>query len=432
MFNANPLLRYDGYYILSDFLEIPNLRQKSTEYAMGLIKRHIFGVKATQPLPPVGQRFWLFSYATASSIYRVFVGFVIILVVAYKIPILGILMAIGGVATWLLVPVGKLTKYLLLEPELHRKRGRAIAFCSAVGVAAVLAIGVYPSTVYVDAPGIAEADQHQVVHSKGGGFVAKVLAHDGQLVHQGDPILVCRDPKVETEVTALTAELAGEQAQLVQAQAVDQSQRLIVEAALAETRHELADARRRLGELTIVAPITGTLVAPHLSDMAGSYLPRGTEVASVESMDSLVVRAVTDQDDHQLVAEQALNLLSSPPDDRSPTRVCFAGDVQRVVPGHVFAIVAGTQDQVPHPSDLQTGGGTIAPDPSDPKGLTPQVKQFEVDVRVANPPNAPGGQLYPGQSTYVRFRIENKPLLYTWTRRFLQLLQSHENDSKLT
>ena len=96
VFNANPLLRYDGYYILSDFLEIPNLRQKSTEYAMGLIKRHVFGVKANQPLPPVGQRFWLLGYAVASSIYRVFVGFVIILIVAYKIPVLGKIMAIGG------------------------------------------------------------------------------------------------------------------------------------------------------------------------------------------------------------------------------------------------------------------------------------------------------------------------------------------------
>src|SRR5436190_1404208 len=82
VFNANPLLRYDGYYILSDFLEIPNLRQKSTEYALGLIKRHIFRIKAQQPLPPIGQRGWLLLYAIASSIYRVFVGFVIILVVA--------------------------------------------------------------------------------------------------------------------------------------------------------------------------------------------------------------------------------------------------------------------------------------------------------------------------------------------------------------
>ena len=130
VFNANPLLRYDGYYILSDFLEIPNLRQKSTDYAMGLIKRHIFGVKLQQPLPSPLQRVWLFLYSIASSIYRVFVGIVIILLVAYQIPVLGVLMAIGGVATWLIVPVFKVFKYLALDPELHRKRTRASAFCA--------------------------------------------------------------------------------------------------------------------------------------------------------------------------------------------------------------------------------------------------------------------------------------------------------------
>src|SRR5207248_1563265 len=55
LFNANPLLRYDGYYILSDLLEIPNLRQKSMEYSLGLIKRHVFRVKSPIPLPPPGQ-----------------------------------------------------------------------------------------------------------------------------------------------------------------------------------------------------------------------------------------------------------------------------------------------------------------------------------------------------------------------------------------
>ena len=104
IFNANPLLRYDGYYILSDVLEIPNLRQKSTEYSLGLIKRHIFRLKLQQPLPPVGQRFWLLTYSIASSIYRVFIGIMIVVVVYDKVPIVGVLMAIGGVVTWAGVP----------------------------------------------------------------------------------------------------------------------------------------------------------------------------------------------------------------------------------------------------------------------------------------------------------------------------------------
>ena len=103
IFNANPLLRYDGYYILSDLLEIPNLRYRSTEYTTGLIKRHLFKVKLSQPLPPVGQRVWLVLYAISSSIYRMFVGIMIILMVWNQVPVLGVLMAIGGVGLLLLV-----------------------------------------------------------------------------------------------------------------------------------------------------------------------------------------------------------------------------------------------------------------------------------------------------------------------------------------
>src|SRR5882672_1759850 len=107
IFNANPLLRYDGYYILSDLLEIPNLRYRSTEYTVGLIKRHLFKVKSSQPLPPVGQRVWLVLYAISSSIYRMFVGIMIILMVWNQVPVLGVLMALGGVVTWSAVPVSK-------------------------------------------------------------------------------------------------------------------------------------------------------------------------------------------------------------------------------------------------------------------------------------------------------------------------------------
>jgi putative peptide zinc metalloprotease protein len=68
IFNANPLLRYDGYYMLSDFLEIPNLQMRSREYLMGLIKRHVWRLKLQQPLPPPGQRVLLFVYGILSGI----------------------------------------------------------------------------------------------------------------------------------------------------------------------------------------------------------------------------------------------------------------------------------------------------------------------------------------------------------------------------
>jgi putative peptide zinc metalloprotease protein len=428
MFNANPLLRYDGYYILSDFLEIPNLRQKSSEYGLGLIKRHIFGVKATQPLPPIVQRFWLLIYAVASGFYRIMVGFFIVLLVMYKIPILGTLMAIGGVITWAVVPISKLLKYLLLEPELHRKRLRAIAFCSVVAAAVIVAIGVVPFNVYVDSQGIVEPDQHEVLHVKTPGFVQQVLAVDGQKVNQGDVILIATDPKVDAEIAARQAEKAAIEVQLREAAAMDQGEYKSLQEELPATEHQLQDALDRKAELTIRAPLSGVLVAPHLRDMQGAYLSRGVEIGTVAAMDSLIIRATVDQENAQLLHEKNDELLAAHADQNSPIQVLLASGIlaKDSIPATAEAFLSA-QDTVPHPSLLQSGGGDIAPDPSDAKQERSRVPQFEVRIRIANPE----GTINPGQRAYVRFRVDYRSKLSEWIRRGFQMLQSHQNDSKL-
>src|SRR4051812_4404552 len=209
VFNANPLLRYDGYYMLSDWLEIPNLQQKSKDYLLGLIKRHVFRIKSQQPLPPVSQRLWLFFYGIASSMYRVLVGITIILLVAYRVPILGVLMAIGGVVTWLVVPVFKTFKYLALEPELHRKRGRAVAFTLAVAAVAFVLVGLIKFPVHVDAQGVVEPVDKDVLNAKWDGFVRDIRVKDGQWVKRGDVLVVMHDPEIDTLIKRLEATLAA-------------------------------------------------------------------------------------------------------------------------------------------------------------------------------------------------------------------------------
>jgi putative peptide zinc metalloprotease protein len=337
-------------------------------------------------------------------------------------------MAIGGVATWLLVPVFKLSKYLLLEPELHRKRGRAALFCGAVAAVALISIGLLRFWVDVDAQGIAEPERHEVVHAKVSGFVTQIVAHDGQTMHSGDVILVCQDRELEAELAQLHAQMCGLEAQRVAASVVDQAQMENIDEAIPSVREKIDDANRRLDDLTIRAPIDGTLVAPKLTEMQGAFLPRGQEVATVAAMDSLMIKSTLDQNDAELVDRQTQMLRSGDQGSGEPILVRFAGDISSAFPATMVVVPRAAQDTVPFASLTIPGGGNIAPDPTDPKGEHPLVKQFEVWVRVANP----GGKYYPGQRAYVRFQVEKRPLLWEWTRRFLQLLQSHENDSKLT
>lgn len=97
LFNGNPLLRFDGYYILSDAIETPNLGSRSSNYIGYLIQRYLFGVSdAKSPASSTGERVWFMLYGIASFCYRMFIIAVIIVFVAGKFFIIGVAIAVWG------------------------------------------------------------------------------------------------------------------------------------------------------------------------------------------------------------------------------------------------------------------------------------------------------------------------------------------------
>jgi putative peptide zinc metalloprotease protein len=419
MFNANPLLRYDGYYILSDYLEIPNLQMKSREYLLGLIKRHVFRLKPTQPLPPVGQRVLLFVYGILSTIYRVFVGIVIILVVTWQVPVLGVLMAIGGLVTWLVVPVVKLFKYLTVEPELHRKRGRAWAFSLAVGATAVWLIGFIPFHMHISAQGIVEPENRAVLHASTKGWVKEVVARDGDTLHKGDKILICEDPELLAKIGQMEAEIRQDQARADAAFVANDvnSANAALQSRKSNEEH-LADYRRQLSELTITAPIDGMLIAPDLRNYPGRFLKPGDEVATVAKLDTLLVRAAVEQKDSQLYFKYAPTVAQA--------EVCLVSRPFTVLHAQYMDVIPAGQDQLAHKVLGSSAGGQVPVDPRDPKGLTAATDAFEVRAIVSNP----DGSYHPGQSAWVRIKLADEPLFEQWRRRFLQLIDSRASSSK--
>jgi len=421
IFNANPLLRYDGYYILSDILEIPNLRQKSTEYTMGLIKRHIFSLKLSQPLPPPGQRVWLFIYAVASSIYRVFVGVMIILIVAYKVPVLGVLMALGGIITWVFVPVGKLGRYLLLDPELHRKRRRAIAFSLAVAAAVVLVVGILRFPVHVDFTGVVQPDdpvgksgtvESGTLKAGGDGRVVGIDVQDGQIVSAGQTILELSDPSVQHELDQAIAKIAEFNARIRQAAATDLIELEKDQGDLALWQEKLDEARQHMDDLTVKAPFAGRLIAPRLRELDNTFLSRGDTIGSVAVLNKLIIKGDIDQKDSQLV--QGLK--------KFQVEVRLAGLPEKTIAGGAVSLPPAAVSELAHPSLGLAGGGDIQVDPRDPKGMHMQNPQFEARVKLENPDE----QYYPGQRAYVRLTLDRRPLAWQWTRRFLQLLETND------
>ena len=424
LFNANPLLRYDGYYILSDVLEIPNLRQKSTEYGLGLIKRHIFRLKLPNPLPPPGQRAWLLAYAIASGLYRIFIGVMIVVIVAFKVPVLGVLMAIGGIVTWGGVPLYKTVQYLALEPELHRKRTRATIFCSAVAVVAILLIGVIPFRVYAQAEGILEPNDPRVIYASYDGFVDQIPARDGQWLHKGDVILVARNDQLNAEIAHYRAQLSQVESQarlaLRQDDLVEHQKNLADAEAIWQSLKQDLEFQDRL---TIRAPIDGKLIAPDLDNLAGTYLQNGrTKICTVADMNDLRVKGVLDANDAELPWQDAKQKGQRIDLSHLPNEIRLAGDVGTALHATKVEAFPGAVDEI-DPILGSQGGGTIEMDPRDPKATHPRNKQFVVELTL---PNA-NGQLFAGQRAYVRFTLARRPLIWQWSRRFWQLIQVHDS-----
>ena len=427
IFNANPLLRYDGYYMLSDFLEIPNLQQKSKDYLLGLIKRHVFRIKSQQPLPPVGQRFLLFFYGLASTAYRVFVGVMIILLVAWQVPVLGVLMALGGVATWLLVPVFKTFKYLALEPELHRKRGRATIFALAVLALAVVLVGLIRWDVHVDGTGVLEPLNREVVNARQGGFVSDIRVHDGQWVKQGDVLLVLSDPELDAEVKKLDGQLRAAVVKELQSRnSGDMAQNNLDRISVNTYRAQLEDALQRQRDLTARASIDGQVVAPELKFYPTKYINRGGELMKIETSDKLVVRSVVEQREVALAAQ----LLK---DDgqielKKPPEIKLVSGISKTVTGTHPRLIKSKQSELPSNTLSVVGGGEINVDPRDPQGKHADVEQFEMKVDLANPDNF----YVPGQRAWVRLTVGRKPLVWKGVNMFLQLIEAKNQTSKWT
>ena len=413
IFNANPLLRYDGYYILSDFLEIPNLRQKSSEYSLGLIKRHLFGVKLQQPLPPPLQRFWLLTYAIASGIYRTLVGITIILLVAFQIPILGVLMALGGVITWMCVPVYKTFKYLAIEPELHRKRTRATAYTVAFAAALVVLIGLIRFPLYLDAIGVVEPTNREFVRARTHGFVTQVVARDGDWVKPGDKIIVCESQELDADVREKQAQLNSAIAEYNKASAEGGRDLPSLKKTVDALREYIKERQDRQQKLTVRATTEGRLVAPELHEMVGRYLQEGDEVAMVAQPSHLTVHVLGEQKDVEPI-------VNAPAVE---AEVRFAGDPgAEYKGGHV--VDYGAHEEARSALLTSHAGATDVPmDPKDPKKYL--VPQFDIGVPLANPDS----RYVLGQRAYVRFTLDRKPLIWQWGRRFLQLIQTRSNSS---
>jgi len=271
--NANPLLRYDGYYILSDLMEVPNLASRAHGLLPAALRRWLLGEPRTDDeLLSAGQRRGLVIYAIASRIYltMVLIGiFVAFLAMARPHHLENVVYTLGVfiVAGIVFQPTADLGR-MLRNPALRfRLRGRRASFLAAVVVGTAAAFLFWPITRTISGPMVLAPADGQTVHATIAGELRYAVA-PGTMVRKGQVVARLEEAEVELAVAEQQGEyevrrVRYDQLETMRAWDDQASQQLpTAQAALADARSQLAERRREAKQLVLTAPVAGTVVAP--------------------------------------------------------------------------------------------------------------------------------------------------------------------------
>lgn len=411
MFNMIPLLRFDGYYILSDWLDIPNLHQRATQHLRHLVERFAFGVrKSESPAQSRKEAWWLTSFGVASGVYRVFVFGRILLFVADRLLLIGIIMAAVCAVSWVLVPAWKLIQYLATSPRIDRNRSRAVGLSAALAAVLVVLLQFTPFPSHFRAPGVLEAGQWTQVINESPGFIDKLLAAPGSRVTKGQPLVQFRNRQLELELVAVRAAAEEMQARLLQAMRTDSANLKPLRSRMESVEQNLKRIENDLANLTVRSRQDGLWISPQLEEATGRWLAKGTSMGLVVNPSSFEFVAT-------VVQEDVDNLFARP---IPGAQVRIIGQTDKPMKAVNLRKIPAEQHILPSPALGWAAGGEIQTAKNDPQGQKALEPFFEVRADVQG---VSGIALLHGRAGKIRFDLPSEPLLPRWARRFRQLVQ---------
>ncbi len=190
LFNANPLIRFDGYYILSDWIEIPNLRGRAGQYLAYLWERYVYGQKTARPPNATsGERAWFVPYAVASFFYRFVIMFGIIMLIADKMLALGLILGALTFFTMVIKPLAKGGSFVIKSPRLKGAWLRAIATSVLCAALVVWLLFFLPFPLRTRAEGVLWLPEESIVRAGTEGTLDRIQTRSGEYVRGGDRAL---------------------------------------------------------------------------------------------------------------------------------------------------------------------------------------------------------------------------------------------------
>ena len=412
VFNGNPLLRYDAYYILADLIELPNLAQRSARYWGYLAERYLLRNRdAVSQTDTPGERAWFMFYGLASTLYRLFVTFAIALFIGSRFFFFGVVLALWAVAMMAVVPLLRTLGQVRERPGLRERRGRIFALAGAALAAVALMALWVPLPYRTQAEGVVWLPEQATLRAGAPGFVSRLVAAPGQSVSAGTTLMLSVDPTLDSQVRLIEARVAELEAIYGNELVGDRARADIVREQLRFERESLARAHQRTEGLVTLAKTEGIFTLARPNDLPGRFHRQGEVLGHVLDRAEPIVRVVVEQAEVDGVglSVRAVGLR-------------MADDIGRVIPGRIVRQVPAGTDEAPSRALVASGGGRLAADPRDPQGRKTLARIFEIDVEPLEPLGRAAAY---GQRVHVRFEMAPAPLATQVYRALRRLFLSH-------
>lgn len=363
-FNANPLLRLDGYFLLTDGLEIPNLYARGQQAVQGHVRRFLLGRKLAAQADPEPRHFWILAYGWLSLVCRWLVAASLIVGASLVWHGAGLVIAVWGVLAWWIAPARR-----FVAETARTCRAQRISWLHPLGRLAFVGLGAVGAVVWLALPhrpraeGYVEFAPLTVVRTPTAGIVAEVLVDSDDCVEAGTPLLRLDSDAValriqELEVALADAELreriarAGEQWSTVKAQGEIRRQ----------LANELARKKQQRDELLLVAGHGGRVLSSRLGDLEGLPVSEGQELLLLGADRCKEVRCLITQSDLDHVSTNPGCRVSLWLDDGRYLADC----------GRLVSILPQASPELPHPGLAANLGGRLAVQAAPSSGQHPE------------------------------------------------------------
>ena len=414
LFNGNPLLRFDGYFMLADAIGVPNLAQRANGFWMFLVRRLVLGARgATLPAASRYEMGWFAAYAPLALVYRLLLSLGIAWFVAQQYFFAGVLLAAWTLATSIVWPLAKGLHALCSSPQFAARPWRAwSAVVGLVGLALVLLL-VVPVPRHIRVQGVVWLPEEALLRARADGFVHIIAAPEGTAVHKGDAVLATTNPDLQARVPEQASRVALAQARLDAALVHQPALAARLQEELQAEQATLQRAQADVADLQLRAGLAGTVRLEQAQDLPGRFVKRGDVVGHVLAQPGSAsvprVRVALTQGE----AELDLAALQS-------IEIRVAGQVQDAHVGRLTRSTPQAGHALPSAALGATGGGRFVVDPRDESGATAMETVFQFDIEA--PDVASLGAI--GTRVYVALEQPAEPIGQRWWRHTRRLFLS--------